>query len=57
MIELDALDELDEDALVLEEELEPALAELELCLTLETADDEVPEVVPVEPAYSLSAGA
>ena len=57
MLELAALDELDEDALVLEEELEPALAELELCLTLETADDEVPEVVPVEPAYSLSAGA
>lgn len=57
MLELVALDELDEDALVLEAELELALAELELALTLETADDEVPEVVPVEPAYSSSAGA
>ena len=57
MLELAALDELDEDALVLEEELELVLAEFELALTLETADDEVPEVVPVEPAYSSSAGA
>lgn len=57
MLELAALDELDEDALALEEELELALAELELPLTLETADDEVPEVVPVEPAYSSSTGA